>query len=75
MIRPRRLGIASHATDAIRGLRAPTIITEIFFVVRLCIVFKRFVPNFVRLEAPLNKNYTKTSEQNLVLQTTSKLSR
>lgn len=53
LIRPRRLKHASHTTDAILGTQEPTSITELRSFLFPCNVFRRFVPNFARLAAPL----------------------
>lgn len=54
VIRPRRLEIALHTTDAISGLKTPTNLTELRSFLGLCNVFRRFAPNFTFLAAPLN---------------------
>lgn len=53
VIRPRRSGIASYTTEAIRRLKEPTNITKLSFM-KLCNVLRRFVLTFARLAAPLN---------------------
>lgn len=45
MTRPRRMKIASHTTDAIHGLHAPTDLMELRSFLGLCIAFRRFVQN------------------------------
>lgn len=54
-ILPRRLGIASHTTDPIRCLRAPTNLTNLRSFLGLCNFFRTFVPSFIRLASLLNK--------------------
>lgn len=59
LIRPRRLDIAESKIDAIRQLQYPTTQTEIRSFLRLCNVFERFVPNILRVAAPLNNKLCK----------------
>lgn len=59
VIRSRCLDIASNTTDVIRGLQAPTNLTELRLFLALCNVFRKFVPNFARLAAPLNEKLQK----------------
>ena len=59
VIRPGKLQIAEHTTDAIRQLQAPTNLTELRSFLGLCNVFRRFVPNFARIAAPLNRKLRK----------------
>lgn len=49
----RRLDVASPATDAIRGSKELTTLAELRFFLGLCNVFRRSIPNFVRLAAAL----------------------
>lgn len=51
----RRLQTALQTTNAIRGLGAPTNLTELRYFVGLSNVFSRFVKNFAKLLAPLNE--------------------
>lgn len=48
VIRPRRLEIASHKTDAVKGLKPPRNITELKSLLALCSVFIVFLPTFAR---------------------------
>lgn len=52
VIRPRRLEIASHSTDAIHGLQKPTNITELQSFSGLCNILRQFVPNFCKTSGP-----------------------
>lgn len=54
VIQPRRFGILTKATDAMRGQKQPTIVTEIKSYLGLCNVFIRFVPNFGCISELLN---------------------
>lgn len=53
--RARGLEIASHTPDAVSDLKTPTAVTDPESVLGLCNVFRRFVPGFVCVAAPLNK--------------------
>lgn len=58
-IRPRRLEIAGHTTEAIGGLQPPMSTTKLRSIQGLCKVFRRLVPNFARLASPLNMHLQK----------------
>lgn len=55
VIRSRRLKIASDTTHAISKLQTPTFVSKLMSLLELCNVFRRFVPNFARIAAQLNK--------------------
>ena len=59
VIRPGRLGVAEKNTDALRGAPCPTTQTELRSFLGLCNVYRRFVPHFSSLAAPLNAYLTK----------------
>lgn len=59
IIRPRRLEISSHTTEAIHGPKSPTNLTELRSILMLFNICSRFVRNFARLAAPLNKKLRK----------------
>lgn len=59
IIRPRQLEIAPNTTVAIRGLEPPTSLTELRLFLGMCKEFRRFVPNFARIAAPLKKRLRK----------------
>lgn len=54
-----RLEIANHTTDAICGLREPTVVTKLTSFLGLYKVFRRFVPNLAHISTPHNKNMNK----------------
>lgn len=59
VIQPRRLKISAKAMNAITGLQDPTKVTELNCFLGLCIVLRRFVPNFAQIAALLNKKLRK----------------
>lgn len=59
VLRRIRLDIANHTAGAIQGLKRPRNITKLCSFLRLCIVFRRLVPNFARIAAPLNSELQK----------------
>jgi RNase H-like domain found in reverse transcriptase len=59
VIRPGRLGVAEKNTDALKGETLPRTQTELRYFLGLCNVYRRFVPRFAALAAPLNIYLTK----------------
>lgn len=59
IIRLQCLEIVVHTTDAIKGLKTRTNITERRLLLGLCNVFHCSVLNFAQIPAPLNKKLTK----------------
>lgn len=55
VIRPWRLEVSFHTTNAIRRLKTPTSLTELQYLLGLCNVLRRFDPNFDRLAVPLKQ--------------------
>lgn len=54
-IEPGRPKLAEHTADAVARLEHPTAQTERGSFVGMFSLYRRFVPNFARLEAPLNE--------------------
>lgn len=54
-VMPGKLAVAQRTIDAVQGFRNPSTQTCIRSFLELCNVYRRFVPNFARKAAPLNK--------------------
>ena len=55
VITPGKLHVATTNTNAVKGFKEPTTQTELKSFLGLCNVYRRFVPNFARTAAPLQK--------------------
>lgn len=58
-ILPCRLELAERTNDAVPKLKHPTVQTKLFWLLRLCNIFRRLVPNFASFAALLNKKLWK----------------
>jgi transposase InsO family protein len=54
VIQPGKLAVATKNTEALKHAKAPTTLTELRSFLGLCNVYRRFVPSFARIAAPLN---------------------
>ena len=65
VIRPGLLQVATKNTEAIKGFQHPKTQTNLRSFLGMCNVYRRFVPNFARVAAPLNAFLTKGQQFNL----------
>jgi hypothetical protein len=67
VIRPGRLGVAEKNTEALKVAPLPRTQTELRSFLGLCKVYRRFVPRFSAIAAPLNALLCKGMPPNLVV--------
>ena len=65
VIRPGKLSVAQKTTEAVAGFHPPKTQTHVRSFLGLCNVYRRFVPNFARVAAPLNALLKKGKPVNL----------
>lgn len=53
IIRLGRLEAANHTVNAICEHKGPATVTQLRFVIEVCNVFRRFIPNVLRIDLPL----------------------
>ena len=65
VVRPGRLAVAEKNTEAVRRAKYPSTQTELRSFLGTCNVYRRFVPNFAHVAAPLNQLLTKGQDSRL----------
>lgn len=67
IVRPGKLSVAAKTCEAVQRARPPTTQTELRSFLGLCNVYRRFVPSFARIAAPLNRNLMKDTPKSFEL--------
>lgn len=57
--------VVNHSADAAHKGNRPATITELRFVIELCNMFRRFVPNLARIVSPLSNRLEKSQTKSL----------
>ena len=65
VIRPGPLEVAEKNTAALKQAQYPRTQTELRSFLGMCNVYRRFVPNFARVSAPLNRHTSKNAPKEL----------
>ena len=65
VIRPGKLEVAEKNTAALKGFKEPRTQTQLRSFLGMCNVYRRFVPNFARVAAPINQLLKKEQGQDL----------
>ena len=55
VVKPGKLAVAQKTTEAVKNFKPLETVTHVKSFLGLCNVYRRFVPNFARVAAPLNK--------------------
>ena len=55
IIRPGKLEVAEKNKAALQGFKTPTTYTQMRSFFEICNVYRRFLPNFARVSAPINQ--------------------
>lgn len=67
IVAPGKVHVATKTTAAIKALQYRAAATELWSLLGLCNVYRRLVPNFAKLNSPLNKKLRKEEPLQLSL--------
>lgn len=73
VVRPTQLELASHTTDAIRGLSSTTSNTKLKSFFERCSTLRRFVPSFAQIASSPNQRLEKNQQSTSVLHNSKEL--